>query len=151
MKNTEARAYQDYEDILNEELRDVVLEIRSVALVDLTSFIHANKFENIADIFNSATELYFKPGTLQFSYTGNVELGWFGAPIVALDIEFHGIGVDIFFKLEIDALSSRTEFLHVRIGDRPLDLNEDMEFFLRAIRDVKVFQKTLERGEVFRG
>jgi hypothetical protein len=123
-----------YENRLNEALRDVVLDIRSVALVDLASFIHSDRLENIGDIFETAIELHFKLGTLHFSYAADLEVRWVGIPIVSLYIEFHCMDIDIYFKLEIDSYASRTKIVHATVGNRLIEYGNDFAVFDKALQ-----------------
>jgi hypothetical protein len=132
--------YSKYETYLNEALRNVALEIRSVALLDLASFIHSDKIENIGDIVDSATELYFKTGTLQFSYSGEVKLDWFGIPLVTLDLEFHESGVDIYFKLSIETLRTNVKFISATVEGRPFNAQEDLAIFAKALHEAKIYR-----------
>jgi hypothetical protein len=97
--------FPDYERQLNDAMKEVALELRSVDVIDLASYLHTLKLANVGDLINSALELYFKPRTLTFSYSGDVELSWFGRPSVGLDMELHSAGVDVYFRLVIEALT----------------------------------------------
>jgi hypothetical protein len=155
MMNYSATNYSKYELDMNDAMRDVALEIRSVDLLDLASFIHAQNFANVGDIINSASELYFKPGALMFSYSAEVKLDWFGCPMIALDLELHESGVDIYFELKIDAFSSYIQFKHAAINEKPLRVLEDAEIFRQALDKAKTVRdfgrfKTLEWSQVFK-
>jgi hypothetical protein len=97
--------FPGFEQQLNEAMKEVSLELRSVDVIDLASFLHTMKLANVGDLINSALELYFRPRSLIFSYSGDVELTWFGNPSVGLDMELHSAGVDVYFRLVIEALS----------------------------------------------
>jgi hypothetical protein len=97
--------FPDLEKQINDSLKEVALELRSVDVIDLASYIHTLKLGNVGDLINSALELYFKPQTFVFSYSGDVELTWFGSPSVSLDMELHCAGVDVYFSLTIEALT----------------------------------------------
>jgi len=97
--------FPDFERQINDSLKEVALELRSVDVIDLASYIHTLKLANVGDLINSALELYFKPHTFVFSYSGEVELTWFGRPSVSLDMELHHAGVDVYFCLVIEALA----------------------------------------------
>jgi hypothetical protein len=84
-------------------------------VIDLASYIHTLKLGNVGDLINSALELYFKPQTFVFSYSGDVELTWFGRPSVSLDMELHSAGVDVYFRLTIEALSVGVHIKHLSI------------------------------------
>jgi hypothetical protein len=97
--------FADFEQQINEAMREVALDLRSVDVIDFASFIHTLKLANVGDLINSSLELYFRPQTLIFSYSGDVELTWFGRPSVGLDMELHCAGIDVYFRLTIEALS----------------------------------------------
>lgn len=105
MSVTSVGRYPEFERQINESLKEVALELRSVDVIDLASYIHTLKLANVGDLINSALELYFKPNTFAFSYSGEVELTWFGRPSVSLDMELHSAGVDVYFRLSIEALT----------------------------------------------
>ncbi len=104
---------------LNEALREVALEIRTVDIIELASSIHALKLANVGDIVHSALELHFKPNAITFGYSGVVELGWFGRPSVSFDLELHNAGVDAYFCLMIEAMGSTVIIRHIEVdGER---------------------------------
>jgi hypothetical protein len=138
--------FVEVERQLNEALRDVVLEIRSVALVDLASYIHADKLESLADIFDSAAELFFKQGTLLFSYSADLELRWLGVPVVSINLEFHCMDVSIFFKLEIASYSSRIKIMHATVYNKPISSNADTTHLQKAIAFSKIDQPVFVRS-----
>jgi hypothetical protein len=147
-----------FEREMNEALRNVALEIRSVDVLELASFIHSEKFSNIGDIVHSAMELYFKPHALLFSYSGEVRLNWFGGALVALDMELHAGEVDVYFRLNIDALNTDVQFRHATIGGRPLISPLDASRFSAALQEAKFqcepvnggpFSHAVTRGQVF--
>ena len=105
MSITSVGRYQEFERQINDSLKEVALELRSVDVIDLASYIHTLKLANVGDLINSALELYFKPHTFAFAYSGEVELTWFGRPSVSLDMELHSAGVDVYFRLSIEALT----------------------------------------------
>ena len=155
MNNLNVADYSKFEQEMNEALRNVALEIRSVEILDLVSFIHAQNFANIGDIVSSASELYFKPGALQFSYSGDVILDWFGNPQISLDLELHEASVDIFFELRIDAYCTEIIFKHAEVNGRPMSVMEDLEVFQQALRQAKINRDvawlgTLEWSKIFR-
>ncbi len=107
--------FPDLEKQINDSLKEVALELRSVDVIDLASFIHTMKLGNVGDLINSSLELYFKPQTFVFSYSGDVEMTWFGRPSVSLDMELHSAGVDVYFSLVIEALAVGVNIKHLSI------------------------------------
>lgn len=138
IKHTHEEDYTQFENILNDALRSVALEIRSVALLDLASFIHANKLENVRDIIDSATELFFRSGTVVFSNSGEVKLDWFGVPVVILDLELHQSGIDIYFRLNIETFKTQIQILHATLNLQPLRVEAHLHIFEEALQNAKV-------------
>jgi hypothetical protein len=132
--------YAAFELLMNEAMRDVALEIRSVDLLDLASFIHAQNFANLGDIIHSAVELYFKPKALMFSYSADVNLDWFGCPMITLDLELHQSDVDVYFALKIDAFSSYIKLKHAALNQRPLCVVEDSDKFKSALNKARTLK-----------
>ena len=106
---------KDLEKHLNEALREVALEIRTVDVLELASSIHSLKLANVGDVVHSALELHFKPHAITFGYSGDVQLGWFGRPSVSLDLELHNAGVDAYFCLVLEAMGSSVEIRHLSV------------------------------------
>ncbi len=77
------------EKALADGLRDVAAELRLIDATDLIAFLRTEQFANIANLVNSSSELYFKPDTLSFGRSGDVQLKWGEAPAIGLDMEFH--------------------------------------------------------------
>lgn len=105
----------EIENLLNDALRDAALEIRSVEAIDLASDIHRQAFANIGDIVDSALELHFRPDALMFAYTGDVRMTWLSTPAIGLDLELHAAGVDAFFRLTVEGLSTRVTLQHMSV------------------------------------
>ena len=83
------------EKALADGLRDVAAELRLIDATDLIAFLRTEQFANIANLVNSSSELYFKPNTLSFGQSGDVQLKWGETPSIALDMEFQHLGVAV--------------------------------------------------------
>jgi hypothetical protein len=147
MTDLMAVGFSRYEIELNDALRNVALEIRSVELLDLVSYIHTEKFENIADIFHSARELYFRPRTLMFSYSGQVKLDWFGFPLVSLDLELHQGDLDIYFMLNIATLVTSVQFKQATLNGRPLLVGNDDIIFSNMLKQARMADVQAQRWQ----
>jgi hypothetical protein len=133
MNGPHAGRFPDFERQITDAMKEVALELRSVDVIDLASYIHTLKLANVGDLINSALELYFKPRTLVFSYSGDVELTWFGSPSVGLDMELHCAGVDVYFRLVIEALSVGVHINYLSLDGTACDGQCDALRFTRAI------------------
>ena len=78
----------DREKALAEGIKEVASELRLIEAADFVAFIRTDQFANIANLVNSSTELYFKPDTITFGLSGDVNLQWGGTPF---RVARHGI------------------------------------------------------------
>lgn len=130
--------FPDFERQINDSLKEVALELRSVDVIDLASYIHTLKLANVGDLINSSLELYFKPHTFVFSYSGEVELTWFGRPSVSLDMELHSAGVDVYFSLIIEALAVGVHIKYVSVDGITCDGHCDAKRFSKALEAARL-------------
>jgi hypothetical protein len=127
------------EKALADGLRDVASELRLIDAVDLITFIRAEQFGNIMALVNSSTELFFKPGTIRFGSSGDVDLSWGGTPAVALDMEFHHMRVNVYFRLLLKALYAGIEIIHISFEAASRDPNENTRHLIDAIADARLW------------
>lgn len=101
------------EAIIAENLHEVVTELRLVDPADYIAFIRCELFANIADVVNSATELYFFPGTLELGHGGDYRCDWQSPPSIVLDMEFRNQGVYAYFRLILADKTAGVELNHI--------------------------------------
>ena len=109
----QATSYVEREKALADGLRDVASELRLIDAADLIAFIRTEQFANIANLVNSSTELYYKPGTLSFGRSGDIDVKWGDTPTVSLDMEFHHMQVSVYFRLLLEALQAGIEINYI--------------------------------------
>jgi hypothetical protein len=125
------------EKALADGLRDVASELRLIDAADLIAFVRTEQFANIGNLVNSSTELYYKPGTLSFGQSADIDVKWGGTPTVALDMEFHHMQVSVYFRLLLEALQAGIEINYIRF-DGPVAAPEaNTERLIAAIADAR--------------
>jgi hypothetical protein len=126
------------EKALANGLREVAAELRLIDAVDLVAFIRTEQFGNIRTLVNSSTELFFRPGTLAFGLSGDVELTWGSAPSIALDMEFHHMQVNVYFRLLLHALHAAIEINHISFDGGSSDPDQNTHHLIGAIADARI-------------
>ena len=121
------------EKALADGLRDVAAELRLIDAADLVAFLRTEQFANIANLVNSSSELYFKPETLGFGRSGDVELKWGEAPAIALDMEFHHRGVAVYFRLLLQALQAGVDIHYISFSESSALPEENTQRLIDAI------------------
>jgi hypothetical protein len=114
--HTEAR-----EIIVADAIRDVVSELRLVDIADYIAFIRMERFASVADLVDSAAELYFMPGTLRLGHGGEAHACWALPPRIALDLELHPRGAKVFFTLTLADETASVELNYVSFDDASED------------------------------
>jgi hypothetical protein len=128
----------DREKALADGLRDVASELRLIDAADLIAFIRTERFANIANLVSSSTELYFKPGTISFGASGDVDAKWGEAPTISLDMEFHHMRVNVYFRLLLEALQAGVEINYITFEGASPDPNENTRRLVEAIAEARV-------------
>ena len=95
------------ETILAEAIQPLVAELRLIDAADFIAFIRLERFSNVCDLVNSSIEPFFSAGALAYAFGAEYMLDWTSPPTVILDLEFQRLGVDVFFKLSIEATTYR--------------------------------------------
>lgn len=121
------------EKALAEGIKEVASELRLIDAVDFVAYIRTEQFGNISNLVSSSTELYFKPDTLKFGLSGDVNLQWGGSPSVTLDMEFHHMRVNVYFRLLLEALHAAIEIDYITFDDGSSDPDRNTQRLIEAI------------------
>lgn len=129
---------REREKALAEGLREVASELRLVDPADFIAFIRTEQFGNIRNLVNSSTEMFFKPGTITFGQSGEVDLPWGCAPCISLDMEFHHLSVSAYFRLVLQSLQAGIEISYVSFEGSSGDPDVNTQRLLDAIEDARI-------------
>jgi hypothetical protein len=89
------------EVIVAHAIEPVVAELRLIDVADYIAFIRLEHFACLADLVDSAAELYFMPGTLRLGHGGEAHIDWSGSPRIVLDLELRPQGATVYFQLTL--------------------------------------------------
>lgn len=126
------------EKALAEGIKEVASELRLIDAVDFAAFIRTEQFANIGNLVNSSTELYFKPDTIKFGLSGDIDLQWGGTPSVSLDMEFHHMRVNVYFRILLEALHAGVEIDYITFDGGAADPDRNTERLVEAIADARL-------------
>jgi hypothetical protein len=127
----------EHEEALAAGLREVAAELRLVEAADLVAYIRTGRFGNVRSLVDAATEMYFKPGTVAFGQSGNVNLTWSGEPSIVLNMEFRNRRVNVFFRLVIEAQEAGVEIEYISFGGGRANSPDDTRILIDAIADAR--------------
>lgn len=126
------------EKALADGLRDVASELRLIDAADLIAFIRTERFANISNLVSSSTELYFKPGTIHFGQSGDVDATWSGTPSISLDMEFHHMRIDVYFRLLLQTVQAGVEIDYISFEGGDADAGENTRRLIEAISSARL-------------
>jgi len=129
---------REREKALAEGLRDVASELRLIDPADFIAFIRTEQFGNIRNLVNSSTEMFFKPGTISFGLSGEVDAPWGCAPCISLDMEFHHLNVSAYFRLVLQSLHAGIEISYVSFEGGSEDPDKNTARLVEALEDARV-------------
>ncbi|QPC85375.1 hypothetical protein GA830_00425 [Mesorhizobium sp. NBSH29] len=126
------------EAVVANAIQSVVSELRLVDVADYIAFVRLESFACVADIVDSAAELYFMPGTLRLGHSGEAHVGWTENPRIVLDLELHPRGATVYFQLTLSALHASVVVNYVAFADASSNPEENTEFLARALDEARI-------------
>ncbi len=134
------------EKVVADGIVDVATELRLADASELMVMIRNNQNANIADLVNSSTELFFKPGSLKYALSAGCSVGWDSAPTIALDMEFRNAPVCVFFRLMLGRSRAGVEVMDIIFDEKGLDQAEKTQRLAEAIADARLPLKRAKAG-----
>ncbi|MDZ5698430.1 hypothetical protein [Chelativorans sp. M5D2P16] len=126
------------EVIVANAIQDVANELRLIELADYVAFIRLESMASIADIVESAAELYFMPGTLRLGHGCEAHVGWTDTPRIALDLELWPKGAKVYFTLSLNPLDAAVEVNYVAFDNPSDDPEANTAFLGEALEDARI-------------
>lgn len=130
------------EVIVAKAIEEVASELRLVDVVDYVAYIRLEHFSTIADIVESAAELYFLPGTFNFGHGGEARLNWSGEPEILLDLQLKPKGATVYFTLKLTDQTAAVTVNYVAFDQSSEDPAENSRFLERALDGAKLRRKS---------
>ena len=129
------------EVIVANSIMEVVSELRLIDVADYVAFIRLERFACIADLVDTAAELYFVPGTLKLGHGGEAHVTWSDTPRIVLDLELRPPGVTVYFTLTLADSHAAVEVNYVSF-DNPSPSPTENDGFLEAALEGSRIRKT---------
>ena len=130
------------ESLVADLLKEVVAELRMVDLADYVAFIRMEHFANLADIVESAAELYFVPGTVRMGNGAEVHLGWSEPARVVLDLELKPQGASVYCTLGLADAHASIDVNYVTFDEPSAEPDANTAFLEASLSNARI-RKTL--------
>ncbi len=128
---------EEREKIVAEAIRPVATELRLIDAADLIALLRFESYASLADLVESAAELYFQPGTVSFGLGGNYSLDWNSCPEITLDLELKPRGVTVYVRLVLAGETAGIEISHINFQKPLKDPDENTVFLARSLEEAK--------------
>ncbi|ACP24062.1 conserved hypothetical protein [Sinorhizobium fredii NGR234] len=125
------------EKLVAEAIRPVATELRLIDAADFIALLRFESHASLADLVESAAELYFLPGTVNFGLGGNYNLDWNSRPEIILDLELKPRGVTVYARLVLAGEAAGIEISHINFQHPSTDPDENTAFLARSLEEAK--------------
>ena len=125
------------EKLVAEAIRPVATELRLIDAADFIALLRFESHASLADLVESAAELYFLPGTVNFGLGGNYNLDWNSRPEIILDLELKPRGVTVYARLVLGGEAAGIEISHINFQHPSTDPDENTAFLARSLEEAK--------------
>ncbi|MAS12310.1 MAG: hypothetical protein CMH69_03305 [Nitratireductor sp.] len=126
------------EIIVANAIRAVANELRLIDVADYIAFIRLESLASVADIVESAAELYFMPGTLRLGHGCDAHVTWSGSPRISLDLELRPQGATVYFTLELSADNAGVEVNYVAFDNPSDDPEVNSRYLAEALQASRI-------------
>lgn len=129
---------REHEIIVANAISEVVAELRLVDVGDYLAFLRFEQYGAIADLVDSAAELYFMPGALRLGNGGEAVVGWGEVPKIKLDLELRLSGAVVYFTLTLEDEGAGIDLNYVDFDHPPSDQGDSTPAFVAMIEDARI-------------
>ena len=137
-----------YAKVLSDNLREFTADLRTIDLSDLVAFLRFGCYATVEDLVLSSTELFFKSGTLNFAWTGEVDLPWDAQPSVTMGMEFRHRAVSVFFDLSLRAYDDTVKVCGILFEGDGDEADDKVARLSQAIAEARLPVRTALRSRI---
>src|SRR5688572_11159296 len=98
-----------FEALLATSIAELTTEFRNHDVADLVALIRLDRMATLQSLLDGECELFFKPGTMQFSGHAEAIVGWRAPPSVRLAMSFRGHGIELYYRLTLEAADAHVQ------------------------------------------
>jgi len=103
-----------FESLLADSISGLTTEFRNHDVADLLALIRLDRMATLQSLLDGECELFFKPGTMQFSGHAEAIVGWRAPPSVRLAMSFRSHGIELYYRLTLEAADAHVQLDLIR-------------------------------------
>lgn len=103
-----------FEALLADSISELTTEFRNHDVADLLALIRLDRMATLQSLLDGECELFFKPGTMQFSGHAEAIVEWRAPPSVRLAMSFRSHGIELYYRLTLEAADAHVQLDLIR-------------------------------------
>jgi hypothetical protein len=137
-----------FEALLAASISELTTEFRNHEVADLVALIRLDRMATLQSLLDGECEMYFKPGTMQFGGHGEAVVGWGAPPSVKLAMSFRGQGVELYYRLTLEAFDAHVQLDLIRFDPPASDADARRQRLAQALGSARAERRTQADGQL---
>jgi hypothetical protein len=137
-----------FEALLAASISELTTEFRNHEVADLVALIRLDRMATLQSLLDGECEMYFKPGTMQFGGHGEAVVGWGAPPSVKLAMSFRGQGVELYYRLTLEAFDAHVQLDLIRFDPPASDADARRQRLAHALGSARAERRTQADGQL---
>ncbi len=128
---------QKCEEILGGHVVELLSEFRNYEVADLIALIQLDRVVSLRSLVESDCEVLFKPRTMEMGEHAEVIARWDAPPKIRLGMVFRNHGVELYYRLTLEAFEAAVEIELLRFSDPDLGFGGSISRLDAALSDAR--------------
>jgi hypothetical protein len=126
------------EEVLGGHVVELLSEFRSYEVADLIALIKLDRIVSLRSLVESDCEVLFKPRTMAMGEHAEVVVRWDVPPKIRLGMVFRNRGVELYYRLTLEAFEAAVEIDFLRFLDPNPQLGSRINRLDAALSDARI-------------
>jgi hypothetical protein len=137
-----------FEALLADSVSELTTEFRNHDVADLLALIRLDRMATLQSLLDGECELFFKPGTMQFSGHAEAMVGWRAPPSVRLAMSFRSHGIELYYRLTLEAAHAHVQLDLIRFEPPEASAAGRHQRLAQALGAARANRRSDQRGQL---
>jgi hypothetical protein len=137
MQRDVALVNSGFEKVLAVHVVGLLTEIRNYDAADLIALIHADRMSYLRSLIEADCDEHFRPQTMELGDHADVSVRWDAPPKICMAMIFRHRGVELHYRLTLEAAEAAIEIDLLRFQDPVHDTGRQIGFLDAALGDAR--------------
>ncbi len=130
-----------FEAMLAAHVVELLSELRNYEAADLIALIRLDRIGSLRSLLESDCEVLFRPQTMTMGEHLEVIVRWDAPPTIRLAMVFRNRGVELYYRLTLEAFEAAVEIEYLRFLDPDLEAASQVSYLDAALGDSRVARR----------